>query len=253
MDLNHIDRPENSSAAKRIYYALIMRPAARKAYRVLTISEFSRKRIIDWAGVSPEHVINVGCGVDSSFHPKATAHAPGYPYMLCVSNRKKHKNEERVIHAFAQASIDPVIRLVFTGEENDETRKIVELLNLKNRVVFTGKVAEENLPGLYRGALALVFPSLYEGFGLPPLEAMACGTPVITSNITSLPEVVGDAAIMVNPLDVEKIAHAIQTLAEDNQLRQELGEKGLQRAKLFSWDKTAALTWKVLKEAAEQN
>lgn len=111
-------------------------------------------------------------------------------------------------------------------------------------------VSDEYLPTLYSGAIALVCVSLYEGFGLPPLEAMPCGTPVLTSNVTSLPEVVGDAALMVDPYDIDAIDEGIKRLVEDDNLRKELSQKGLARAKLFSWDRTAEVTWNVLKEAA---
>jgi glycosyltransferase involved in cell wall biosynthesis len=202
MDLNHIDRPENSNPFKRLYYRFILRPCVRKASRVLTISQFSRQRIVDWAGVAPEQVVNVGCGVDACFHHNVEAYTPGYSYLLCVSNRKAHKNEPRLVEAFAQAAIDPDIHLIFTGNANKVMEKLCRDYGVEDRVVFIGRVPDGDLPGLYRGAIALVFPSLYEGFGLPPLEAMACGTPVIASNTTSLPEVVGDAALLVNPLDV---------------------------------------------------
>ena len=123
--------------------------------------------------------------------------------------------------------------------------------NLPSHVHLTGFVPDQLLPALYSGAKAFVYPSLYEGFGLPPLEAMACGTPVIVSNTTSLPEVVGNAGLRVDPLNVEQIADAIQRLVTNNNLHQSLQKKGLERAKLFSWDKTAASTWNVLREVAE--
>ena len=115
---------------------------------------------------------------------------------------------------------------------------------------MAGHVPDEHLPALYSGALFFVYVSLYEGFGLPPLEAMACGTPVLTSNVTSIPEVVGDAALTVDPYDVEAIADGIKRLVEDGGLRAELSRRGIARAKMFTWDKTAELTWKVLEEAA---
>jgi len=121
---------------------------------------------------------------------------------------------------------------------------------LEDRIVFVGLIDDDKLPEFYRGAVVFIFPSLYEGFGLPPLEAMACGTPVLTSNVTSLPEVVGDAALMVDPYDVDAIAEGIKRLIGDDNLRKELSQKGLARAKLFSWDRTAEVTWSVLKEAA---
>jgi len=118
-DLNHIDRPENSNFLKRIYYNCILRRACHKAFRVLTVSEFSRRRIISWAQVPEERVINIGNGVDVNYRPGVVPYRPGYKYLFCVGNRKEHKNEARVLEAFANAVIDPAIRLIFTGNPND--------------------------------------------------------------------------------------------------------------------------------------
>ena len=120
----------------------------------------------------------------------------------------------------------------------------------RTRLMFTGYVADEDLPALYSGALAFVFPSLYEGFGLPALEAMACGTPVITANTTSLPEVVGDAALLVDPTDLDQLCAAISTIISDQSLREELRHKGLMRAAEFSWQRNAEITAKVYHVAA---
>lgn len=239
-DLNHIDRTENSSFLKRLYYRLIMRRACRKAYRVLTVSEFSRLRIIDWAGVEPYRVVNVGNGVDKSYQVDVQPYQPGYAYLLCVSNRKAHKNEPRLLEAFAGARIDPAIHLILTGMATETLLKLCRQYGVENRVFFAGRIQEENLPSLYRGAMALVFPSLYEGFGLPVIEAMACGTPVLTSNTTSLPEVSGDAALLVNPLSVTEISKGIERLCLDNDLRDDLQRKGLVQVAQFSWDTVAS-------------
>jgi glycosyltransferase involved in cell wall biosynthesis len=246
MDLNHIDRPENSNFLKRLYYRFIMRRAARGAFRVLTISQFSMRRIVDWADVDPSRVNNVGCGVDACYHPDVPPYSPGYRYLLCVSNRKGHKNEPRVLEAFAKAAINPDIRLIFTGHANDVLASRCRQYGCEDRVVFVGRVAEEELPSLYRGAVALVFPSLYEGFGLPVVEAMACGTPVLTSNTTSLPEVAGDAALLVDPLSVDEIAAGIERLCTDIALRENLQRKGLLQAARFSWSDVAARVESVL-------
>ena len=121
-------------------------------------------------------------------------------------------------------------------------------LSLKKEVIFSGYCSQENLPALYRGASLFLFPSLYEGFGLPPLEAMACGVPVIASRVSSLPEVLGEAAILVDPYNIKEIAEAIKNTLEDESLRVSLIEKGFARAKLFSWEKTARETLGVYKE-----
>jgi glycosyltransferase involved in cell wall biosynthesis len=247
-DLNHLDRPENSSFLKRFYYQLIMRRAARQAFRVLTVSEFSRRRLIEWANLDPAMVINVGNGVEPRFNTDVVPFEPGHPYLLCVGNRKPHKNEARVLEAFARAKIDPAIRLLFTGEATPELAEISSGLAVDPRVSFLGRVAEEKMPTIYRGARALLFPSLYEGFGLPVIEAMACGTPVLTSNTTAMPEVAADAALLVDPLAVEQIARGIEQLCGNETLRVELHRKGLLQAARFSWEDVAAKVRKVLDE-----
>lgn len=139
---------------------------------------------------------------------------------------------------------------MLTGNRDAETTAQIEGLGLNGDVRFADAPGDEDLANLYRGAVGLVFPSLYEGFGLPPLEAMACGVPVLTSNVCSLPEVVGDAAVLVDPFDVEGITEGIRRLTEDNVLRDQLRRKGLDRARQFSWHETARRTWEVLQTAA---
>lgn len=237
-DLNHIDRHENSSILKRLYYSIILRRACRNASCVLTVSEFSRQRIVEWAGIKPVQVINIGNGCDDTYNMNVAPYLPGYPYMLCVSNRKPHKNESRVLQAFAQAAISTEVCLLLTGSSTDDLLEQAKELNIAQRVIFLGRVEERDLPALYRGAIALLFPSLYEGFGLPVIEAMACGTPVLTSNTTSLPEIAGEAAILVNPTSISEIAAAITLLFNDPKLRAELTTKGLFQCAQFSWLKT---------------
>ena len=140
-----------------------------------------------------------------------------------------------------------------TGYPSEELSTLINEYQLSERVVFIGKVQEERLPSLYKGSLCLVFPSLYEGFGLPVVEAMACGIPVLTSNTTSLPEVAGDAAILVNPESVDEIKTGIEKLISDQALRANLIAKGLERAKRFSWDGVAARVQAVLDEVAERH
>lgn len=138
------------------------------------------------------------------------------------------------------AGLASKMRLVFTGEPTVELADYIERNHVTPSVNFVGAVAETKLPSLYRGAEALIFPSLYEGFGLPVLEAMACGTPVVTASSTALPEVAGDAAMLVDPTSVEQIAAAMLRIVSDTSLRQQLREKGLSRAAQFSWDSTVA-------------
>lgn len=252
-DLNHIDRPENSSFFKRVFYHIFIRIGCHASSAILTVSDFSMCRIIEWSGVSPDKVINVGNGVDPSFSCDVLPYQPGYRYLLCVGNRKKHKNELSVILAFSQANISTDIKLVFTGDKTSELWNAIIKNYMHDRVVFLGKVPEADLPAIYRGSLGLVFPSFYEGFGLPVIEAMASGVPVLTSNISSLPEVAGDAALLVNPESIDEIGAGIESLVYDNDLRAKLIAKGLERAKLFSWDAVAARVQKVLDEVINQH
>lgn len=245
-DLNHLDRPENSSLAKRLYYRLVIRRACRFAHRVLTVSEFSRRRIVEWSGLPGERVVNVGNGVDEAFNPQVVPQKFPVRYLFCVGSRKAHKNEGRLLEAFARARIDTDIHLLLTGDADRPTAALCEKLGLAARVDFIGRVAEEDLPRWYRGAIALAFPSLYEGFGLPVVEAMACGTPVLTSATTALPEVAGDAALLVDPLSVDEIAAGIERLCDDASLREELRRRGLERARRFRWEDVATRVESVL-------
>lgn len=238
-DLSHIYCPENSSPLIRLYYATIAKRACRRAAGILTVSEFTRQQIVEWSGVPPEKVFSVHCGVDPAYHPGEDTYGLAFPYLLCVSNRKRHKNEFRVVQAFATSGLASMIRLVFTGDPTAALAECIERHHVTDRVHFVGLIPEEDLPSLYRGAEALAFPSLYEGFGLPLLEAMACGVPVVTANTTALPEVAAGAALLVDPTSVEQIATAMQRVASDTLLRRQLREKGLVRAAQFSWDVTA--------------
>jgi len=248
-DLNHLCIPENSNAAKRAYYKYIIRPACHRAAFVLTVSQYSKREIAAWANLSEDKIVNVGGGVGAPFTSLGPKYDPGYPYLLYVGSHKPHKNLPRLLKAFAISRISNDVRLVMTGKASSVLQPMVENLNLAEKVVFVEASTNEELACIYRGALALVFPSLYEGFGLPPLEAMACGTPVITSNVCSLPEVVGDVGILVNPLDLEALADALRQVVEESSLRAELQRKGLLRAKEFTWEQTAKKTERVIQMA----
>ena len=248
-DLNHLCVMDNSNAMKRAYYQYVIRPACHRAEYVLTVSEYSKREIITWAKVPHEKVINVGNGVGMPFSPSGKKFDPGYPYLLYVGSRKPHKNLPRLLKAFSISGVWKDIHLLFSGEPDRDIAAEINRLGLEGYVRFRDMSSDQELSEAYRGAVAFVFPSLYEGFGLPPLEAMACGVPVLTSNACSLPEVVGDAAILVEPLIVEEIAEGIRRLVGDSVLRKLLREKGLIRSKEFSWEKTARLTSAVLQVA----
>lgn len=237
-DINHIDRPENSSFLKKLYYRTVLTWLVHKSIAVFTVSEFSKNRIVEYFNVpecSRKKICNVGNGISPAFVEHGSKCCHGYEYVLCVSNRKGHKNEQGIIRGFAQSDLPSSVRLLFTGTASPELEGLAADLNLENRIIFVGMQSDENLASLYRGALFLLFPSFYEGFGLPIIEAFACGTPVITSNITAMPEISGEAAILVNPYNIDDIVNAINQLYSSRELRCSLIEKGLVRVKNYNW------------------
>ena len=248
-DLSHVYCSENSSLAIQLYYATLLKRACRRASRILTVSTFTRLQIAEWARVSQDKVVNVSCGVDSKYRPDGTIYKLPFRYVLSVSNRKRHKNEFRMVEAFAKANLDPRMHLVFTGGGTTSLRRWIDRNHVAHRVDFIGVVDEDQLPALYRGAEAVLFASLYEGFGLPLLEAMACGIPVVTSNVTAMPETAGGAALFVDPTSVERMACALSRVVADHDLRDRLRENGLKRAAHFSWASTRNKVHRVLEEA----
>ena len=226
---------------------------AHRAVFVLTVSEYSKHEIASWAKVKEEKIINVGNGVGLPFASTGGKYEPGYPYLLYVGSRKPHKNLPRLLEAYSIASARRHLRLVLSGNPDRLTLGEIARLGLSGEVAFTDSSADGDLSDIYRGALAFVFPSLYEGFGLPPLEAMACGIPVLTSNICSLPEVVGDAAVLVDPTNVEAIAEGIDRVVSDSTLRGALRQRGFARVARFSWEETARKTSGVLRMAVDGN
>lgn len=247
-DMNHIDLNFNSSWLKRWYYGTVIRKGVKDCFRVLTVSRFSKSRIVEWFGCDSEKVIVVGNGVSEIFFRNQIFKKRGKPFFLCVSNRKGHKNENALLRSFSVSQLSHNHELWFTGCSTAEMRGLIQELGLAGSVHFTGMLSEDQLAAWYKGALALVFPSLYEGFGLPVVESMASGTPVITSNTTSLPEVGGDAALYVDPTSHEQISDAMIRVSSDSLLRQEMREMGLKQAGKFSWDTTAKKVEDVLRE-----
>jgi len=228
---------------------------------VITVSQTSKGDIIRYLRVSTAkiHVIAEGVGTAYRHLPAEevskikTRYSLPERFILFVGSLEKRKNLLRLLEAYNRLSAwSGRWHLVIVGARNfwksTPVTQTVEKLNLRSCVQFTGYIAEDDLPALYNAADLFVFPSLYEGFGLPPLEAMACGTPVVCSNAASLPEVVGDAAIMVDPYDVEGLAEAMLRVLTDASLREELRERGLERAKQFTWEHTARETLKVYQE-----
>ncbi len=260
-DLSTIEHPEWFTPQFSHWYSLLLPRLAREVISITTMSEFTKSRIVDLWDIAPEKIIVIPGGVGQRFRPveksPAMAKTLGMPcehYFLALGSLEPRKNLARLLQAWGsiQASLPAEIWLVLAGAKGKANIfKEVGLISLPPRVHLLGYVHDDALRALYSGALAFIYISTYEGFGLPPLEAMSCGTPVITSNTTSLPEVVGDAAWLVDPYDVEAIAHAIRQLAENNGLRVQLINKGLSRASLFTWENCAKRTLQVLMESSK--
>jgi glycosyltransferase involved in cell wall biosynthesis len=249
-DLIHLRFPAESTPVRRAYYRLVVAPAAQRAARILTVSEFSKREILEWTGLPPERVTVVGNGISAAFTPEGPRHEPGYPYFLFVGRREPHKNVPGLLAAFAAARTDA--RLVFTGLPEASTTEIARKHGIAEHVVFAGELNDAQLAAHYRGAIALAMPSFYEGFGLPIVEAMACGTPVLASNVTAMPETTGEGnALLVDPSRVERIAEGLKRLFGDFEERSRMRRRGLARAAQFSWDCVGAAVAKALADAGD--
>jgi glycosyltransferase involved in cell wall biosynthesis len=232
---------------------------------VMTVSQASKADIVHYMNIATEKVHVAYAGVSPDYRPvpnekvaktRARYSLPEGYILFVGSIEEQRKNLRRLLQAYAllrEAGATPP--LVIVGARKWKYKRIIEKvssINPEQHVILTGYVPEPDLPALYAGASVFVFPSLYEGFGLPPLEAMACGTPVVCSNASSLPEVVGDAAMTVDPYDVEALADAIRQVLSDANLRDELRGKGLKQARRFTWERTAWQTLAVYNEALER-
>lgn len=265
-DLGYLAYPEAHRPADRRYLDWSTRWNARQATAVLADSAATRADLVRAYGVAPDKIRVVYLGRDESLapvrDPAALAavrarYGLGERYLLYVGTLQPRKNLARAIDAYARLAGTAAcagIQLVLAGKHGwlyDDLAARVERLALHGRVLFPGYIEDADLPAVLSGALGFVFPSLYEGFGIPVLEAGACGVPVITSNTSSLPEVAGDAALLVDPHDVDAIADAMHRLVSDPALRAELARRGLENVQRFSWEKCARETLAVLEAAAD--
>ena len=228
---------------------------------IIADSENTKRDIANYFKISDDKIKVVYIGIDEKFRPSANArnirekYNIGDYFILYVGTLEPRKNIPTLIRAFYIAQKKGVnCKLIIAGGEGWKYQgiyKAVEDLKLSNSIIFLGYVPDDDLPQLYSAADLFIYPSLYEGFGLPPLEAMACGCPVISSNTSSLPEVVGEAGLMVNPYDADEIANAIYKGLNDEKLREKMIEKGLERAKTFSWKKCAEKTLEVYESVGD--
>lgn len=238
----------------------VLRRIERKAERVIAVSESTRNDLLEIVPALKSRVVVIPEGVDekfftSGFIPEAISkYRISTPYILYVGAADFHKNLLRLINVFKRLSKKTPHNLILVGKLTERHNQIIGLVKrfgLNNRVLFTGSVEEEDLPSVYKGADLFVLPSLYEGFGLVLLEAMASGTPVVASNTSSIPEIVGDAALLFDPYDEEDIYNAIYSVISDDSLRDNMKKMGVNRARLFSWEKMAKETSLVYEQVAK--
>jgi glycosyltransferase involved in cell wall biosynthesis len=251
--------PGYSSLLDRlIYRSWLPQVLKSRAGAVMTVSRQSQQDIVRFLGFPENKIHRIPYGVNPKFSQLPVTQVQKHlqdrfnltsPYILYVGALTRRKNIERAVQAFSSLTpVYPDLRFVLAGPRSwaqTPLGGLIAELDIADKIILTGPLTDRDLPVLYNGSLAFIFPSLYEGFGLPVLEAMACGVPVVTSNVSSLPEVAGEAALLVDPLDVTAIAAAISRLIDDPELRRELSQRGLERARQFTWDRTARETIQV--------
>lgn len=263
-DIIHFKLEKLYNRARVLAASQVLKNGVFKAEKIIAISESTKNDLQEMFPLLPSSKIEVIYqGVDSHFKPASAAEINNLKqrlgleqYILYVGNRLKHKNLDRLIGAYIDLIGEvPDLQLVICGQRfshNDEIDELKQKFKLSG-VVEMDSLHDEELATLYSGAEALVFPSLYEGFGLPPLEAMACHTPVIVAKTSSLPEVVGDAGIYFNPYDIEEMGAQIYNVLNDSHLRECLKTRGIEQAQKFSWTKTASETLEVFRKVSQHN
>lgn len=258
-DLNHLVLPQYYTPVHKLYYRFFVQRCIQKSIRILTVSTFSKREIIKYFKLNPDRIEVTYNSVSSYYRPIEDPEARDRvrleyelpeEFILYVGNNKPHKNFPKLIEAYCLSDVK--IPLVACCPVDIESIEIAARYNKQYNLYFTKFIKDEDLPVVLSIAKLMVYPSTYEGFGLPPLEAMACGTPVVTSNASSLPEIAGDAAIFVNPHDVYDIIKGIHLGIFDQDLREKLIKKGFIRASFFSWRKMAKLTLATYEESLSQ-
>ena len=251
--------PQYFSVGQRMLYRLFLKITLNSAACVICVSEVTRSELNSVLSVESDRLYVVHEGVSEEFQPCAadelarvrTRYGLPEDYLLYLGSNKPHKNLAALVDAYARVHSAPV--LVLAGTEDPrypEARCRVDSLNLEKRVRFVSSIMEKDLPALYGGATAFLYPSIYEGFGLPPLEAMACGVPVVCSDIPSLRETTGDAALRFDPGNTDSIAASLERIVQDSKLRTVLKDRGFRHSAEYSWEKAAEKTVSIYRRVA---
>jgi len=255
-DLIPLRYPHDFPTASRLW-KLLWTPSVRNAAAIITVSENTKRDLVHLAGLKPDRVFVIPWAYNEAvLTPTAAGRAGSGKYLLYVaSSQYPYKNIPRLLEAFRRIRAETGHQLFIVANAENRfarvTESAIDKLGLRDSVKVLSKLAEQELAGLYHGADVFVYPSLYEGFGMPPLEAMAARVPVIASNQASIPEVCGDAALYVDPHDVESLAEAMLLVMRNRDLRAELVRKGVERAQRFRWTDTARMVLRICEAASE--
>jgi len=259
-DLSPIIFPNLFKWGDVMIHRLLFKKTVKNMDKIITVSEHSKNDIINYLKVPEENIEVIYNGKDDAFKPMSDweirdvygKYGIDSEFILTVGGIHPIKNISNILKAYHKLKKSGLkYKLVVVGNKMDKWEKIFETvqnLKLTGDVIFTGVVPLQDLTKLYNAAKLFVYPCLYAGFGLPPLESMACGTPVVTSNNSSLPEVVGNAGVMIDPYNVDELSEAIDGVLKDEDLQKDLTKKGLKRAELFNWNKTASETLNIYEE-----
>jgi glycosyltransferase involved in cell wall biosynthesis len=251
-DLNHMVLPQFYTPFHQFYYQTFVRSCMKRSDFILTVSNFSKDEIIGNLDISPEKVLVTYNGVSEKYQPVTDPDLLAYvrdiyelpeKFIFCLSNNKPHKNVHQLVRAFCFSNVE--IPLVLACPVDKNLIRIAENYGKKHLLYFSKFIEEEHLPSVYSLTYLFVYPSTYEGFGLPPLEALSCGAPVVVAKSSSLPEVVGEAAIFTNPFDYQDIARSLEIGVNDDGLRARLKSRGVNHAANFSWRKMTQQTLEI--------
>ena len=254
-DLNHVVLRQFYTPFHQFYYQVIVRGSVKRSQYILTVSHFSKQEIVRTLGLPADKIFVTYNGVSDHYCPVLKQEELDYvrdiyglpnKFILCVSNNKPHKNVQQLVRAFCYSDLQ--IPLVLASPFDSHLVRVAENYGKKHLLYFSKFILEEHLPAVYSMTDLFVYPSTYEGFGLPPLEALACGAPVVVARSSSLPEVVGENAIFANPYDFKAIAKALEVGIGDADLRLRLIDTGLQHSRKFSWDSMTRKTMKVYEQ-----